>query len=136
MDAEIKRRWVEALRSGNYKQERKALIHKAHTPNGRDRYSYCCLGVLCAVLDPERIERAKFDENGNIFWNQLDLVDIEGEEPEVDDSQLLPRWAQKMAGLGEDPTVQYCSNEHSCLSGLNDELLSFTEIADLIEAQL
>ena len=40
MDAEIKRKWVEALRSGKYKQGRDQL------QNGD---TYCCLGVLCVV---------------------------------------------------------------------------------------
>ena len=40
MDAEIKRKWVEALRSGNYQQGRNHL----HRDN-----KFCCLGVLCQI---------------------------------------------------------------------------------------
>lgn len=40
MDAELKRKWVEALRSGEYEQGRLKL-----NSHGR----YCCLGVLCDV---------------------------------------------------------------------------------------
>lgn len=40
MDAEIKRKWVEALRSGKYKQTSKYLHRHG---------AYCCLGVLCIV---------------------------------------------------------------------------------------
>lgn len=40
MDAEIKRKWVEALRSGQFQQTKK-FLHK----DG----AYCCLGVLCVV---------------------------------------------------------------------------------------
>ncbi|WP_441235620.1 hypothetical protein [Bradyrhizobium sp. 930_D9_N1_4] len=40
MDANLKAKWVEALRSGEYKQARNAL---------RDGNRYCCLGVLCKV---------------------------------------------------------------------------------------
>ena len=44
MDADIKIKWIEALRSGPYPQEREAL----RTPDG-----YCCLGVLCDIVAPE-----------------------------------------------------------------------------------
>jgi hypothetical protein len=40
MDAELKKRWVAALRSGEFKQGRGLL---------RDGDQYCCLGVLCSV---------------------------------------------------------------------------------------
>ena len=38
MKPEIKQKWINALRSGEYEQGRKSL---------RDRNKYCCLGVLC-----------------------------------------------------------------------------------------
>jgi hypothetical protein len=47
MDAELKAKWVEALRSGNYVQGTLAL-RQAPFANGK-AYSYCCLGVLCEV---------------------------------------------------------------------------------------
>lgn len=40
MKPKIKKLWVEALRSGKYKQGKRAL----KTKNG-----YCCLGVLCDI---------------------------------------------------------------------------------------
>jgi hypothetical protein len=40
MDAEIKRKWVEALRSGKYAQAQGVV---------REENSFCCLGVLCDV---------------------------------------------------------------------------------------
>lgn len=45
MKAEIKRKWLEALRSGKYKQGQKRL-------RGLDN-RYCCLGVLCDVVNPD-----------------------------------------------------------------------------------
>lgn len=42
MDAEIKAKWVAALRSGEYQQGDRQL---------RDGDRYCCLGVLCEVAD-------------------------------------------------------------------------------------
>lgn len=40
MDQELKAKWVEALRSGEYKQCKGTLF---------DGVAYCCLGVLCKV---------------------------------------------------------------------------------------
>ncbi len=45
MDAEIKRKWVEALQSGKYKQARDV---RKRCADG----SYCCLGVLWEVCGP------------------------------------------------------------------------------------
>ncbi len=43
MNAEIKNRWAAALLSGNYKQGQGSL---------RVCDNFCCLGVLCDVIDP------------------------------------------------------------------------------------
>jgi hypothetical protein len=40
VDAQIKQKWIEALRSGNYEQTTGSL---------REGNRYCCLGVLCAI---------------------------------------------------------------------------------------
>jgi hypothetical protein len=42
MKAEFKQPWIDALRSGDYKQGRNAL-----NLNGR----FCCLGVLCEITN-------------------------------------------------------------------------------------
>lgn len=42
MDNGVKVKWVKALRSGNYQQTHFELT---------DGKAYCCLGVLCKVLD-------------------------------------------------------------------------------------
>lgn len=46
MNADIKTKWLEALRSGNYHQSRSALRRDwaVGKPSG-----FCCLGVLCAI---------------------------------------------------------------------------------------
>lgn len=44
MDAELKERWVAALRSGKYPQGRDNL----REPEG----GFCCLGVLCDLVAP------------------------------------------------------------------------------------
>lgn len=44
MDPEMKKRWVEALRSGKYKQGKGCLHDEVHD-------TYCCLGVLNEIED-------------------------------------------------------------------------------------
>lgn len=45
MRPDVRTKWLEALRGGGYAQGRGQL-------RGKDD-SYCCIGVLCDVLDPE-----------------------------------------------------------------------------------
>jgi hypothetical protein len=42
---ELRRKWLEALRSGEFQQGTGALKRKI----GSDRFEYCCLGVLCEI---------------------------------------------------------------------------------------
>lgn len=44
MSPELKAEWIAALRSGKYRQGQTALRTKSD--------EYCCLGVLCNIVDP------------------------------------------------------------------------------------
>lgn len=57
MDTEIKRKWVEALRSGEYMQAQGKL---------RRSDGYCCLGVLCDVTG---IELDEYGTPENQKWD-------------------------------------------------------------------
>jgi len=46
-----KDKWLEALRSKDYVQGRKRLRYKTSNED-----TYCCLGVLCDLIDPEAWE--------------------------------------------------------------------------------
>jgi len=46
MNLELKKQWVEALRSGNYQQGQYQLRSKDNC--------FCCLGVLCDIIDDKR----------------------------------------------------------------------------------
>jgi hypothetical protein len=54
MNAEIKQKWLAALRSGEYQQGKSAL---RRDEDGQRRY--CCLGVLCDLIDPNEWQPAK-----------------------------------------------------------------------------
>lgn len=46
-DKEFIRKWVDALRSGNYNQ----CKHQLRTNTKEGKSSFCCLGVACDVYD-------------------------------------------------------------------------------------
>ncbi len=97
MDSNLKKEWLSALRSGDYKQGTKVL---------RKGNSFCCLGVLCDVVDPSR-------------WNERDDRYLWGKN-------LLCFAPSFLVGWGEqNPLVR-----------MNDAGFSFLDIADWIEENL
>lgn len=69
MDAELKAKWVAALRSGDYKQGRAYLERDG---------AYCCLGVLCKILglptdDPQKTN-AGADVTSELYRPLRDLL--------------------------------------------------------------
>jgi len=110
MKQAIKKKWLAALRSGDYKQTKEAL---------RDEEGFCCLGVLC---DVHRIENKKRWQKGFNYY---------------DENTILPHEIVNWAGLKNcNPGIEDSSICISTLADLNDEGKTFKEIADIIEKQL
>lgn len=123
MNPEIKKRWVEALRSGKYQQGRQFL---AEAEEEEGIVKYCCLGVLCEVMG---IERSLQDSRYYVY----------GGGPSGGRScYYLPAEAVEQAGFTEqNPEVLVeISGRRDGLANLNDQGLSFNKIADIIEKQL
>jgi hypothetical protein len=117
MDPKVKEMWLNALRSGEYSQTQGHL----KTP-----YGFCCLGVLCDLYSKEigdtEWEKSEYYESG------ATAEYFEGKQ------EFLPESVVNWAGfVCEDPTIP---SEQKKLSELNDEGMSFKEIADLIETHL
>ena len=122
MNPRIKQRWLDALRSGEYKQTMENL---------QDSNGFCCLGVLCDLHAQER---------GMNWVRRTDGYELYGE------TQTLPLSVQEWAGLDNDiggmvdfdyerDGVMYVKSES--LPEINDTWnKNFNEIADLIETQL
>jgi len=104
---ELRKKWVEALRSGQYKQTVGVLY---------DGTGYCCLGVACKVMgvEPEtRNNNFYFDDQNSVLSinaaDKLGLKDCNGE-------------------FGTDDTILTGS-----LTTMNDDGMTFEQIADMIE---
>jgi hypothetical protein len=115
MDKEIKGKWIDALRSGKYKQGTKIL---------RRNDEYCCLGVLCDIVDPEGwtpllgfLDEGKYIHHGALEHPDDTVVKVTG---------LKDR-------IGSLEKVVGCSAN---LISLNDNAgYTFEQIADIIEEQ-
>ena len=114
MNPEIKKMWVEALRSGEYKQTTGAL---RQLDMDSALPCYCCLGVLCDLAVKAGVTNPFYENH----------------------TACLPTSVYKWAGLDTpDPEVPLGSDKIGTpLTRLNDELrMDFKTIADHIEASL
>jgi hypothetical protein len=114
----VKKKWVEALRSGKYQQTSARLA----SPTG-----YCCLGVLCEVAIESGLDINVEENHGYKRYDNLSVT--------------LPTSVSDWAFLKSDPApgdakVRTKVGCEDWLSTLNDRGVSFNEIADLIEASL
>ena len=106
------KRWLEALRSGEYRQTRGYL----HTANG-----FCCLGVGCQLFKPDDIEAVEAEGYG-VQTFKYDQNIAAGPNFVVEALGLYGDLGNRNDGIGPS------------LAGLNDDGIPFDEIADVIEA--
>lgn len=106
MDAELKKKWVEALRSGKYEKGYAQLRNEL----GR----MCCLGVLREILAPGSEEKA---EDGDAEYLSDSMSAQAGIEP-------YDAYREELEGV------------QRTLARMNDSGDSFAKIADWIEANL
>lgn len=111
MNQEIKKKWVDALRSGEYQKG---------VGNLNWGGAFCCLGVLCDIHSKET--GTKWEDSGKY----------------IDSHSYLP---DQVMGWAELPRSQFGADVmrqsvRLSLVSLNDAGVTFREIADLIEAQL
>lgn len=106
---ENRREWVEALRSGDYKQGQGNLFASKD-----DREEYCCLGVACSILG--------YKKQDIVNRSFLDSPYIENYE---DSSKFVEKPSEKF-GLRQF--------QIEALAHLNDNGVPFTDIAEVIES--
>jgi len=118
MKHEIKEKWVEALRSGEYSQTTGVL---------RDDIGFCCLGVLCDLHQKETGEGEWLQPKIN---KRIYYLDGSG----VRDSGVLTPKVMEWAGLDMDNFIIDGDSGYAAI--INDNGATFAYIADLIEKNL
>ena len=128
MNADVKQKWVEALRSGKFKQGRCHLKWEAD-----DGMRHCCLGVLCELY-VEVTDHAEWVPDPNSLIKNQILDDHNG---------TLPPDVQQWADLPiNDPHLlaqpyNKPDADYHFITELNDNLnYDFKQLAELIEKQL
>lgn len=105
------KKWVEALKSGQFQQARGQLRRKL----GRGDYAYCCLGLACELYRQDVGGRWREE---TVFGN-------------AHNSAGLPAKVAKWLGANDDALV-YLPRIGKDLAWLNDQGMTFKEIAALI----
>lgn len=100
--------WVQALRSGDYKQGRSAL---------KNPHGYCCLGVACEVFPGYPTPLTRKNNDGYTSYNN--------------NYSFLPDIVRRWLGLS---TKGGHYNGGSLVND-NDASKTFSEIADIIESR-
>ena len=125
MNKEIKELWLNALRSGEYKQCRGRLMKE--TSEGQR--SFCCLGVLTDLALKEGVIEHKWELEHNRIQMNYDYFVVNNEV-----GCLIPE-VMKWAGI-DTPDGTYYTGKNKIsdeLSTKNDRGASFKQIADIIE---
>lgn len=119
MNKDIKKEWVDVLRSGEYEQGTAYLKRDG---------KYCCLGVLCEIYK-SKTGNGKWEETTSLSNYKIERF-VDGDNRDVSGiSGTVQEWSGLNDTLGELPNGEN-------LARLNDDGMSFKEIADVIEKQL
>lgn len=122
MKTKIKKQWIAALLSGDYKQGRGRLALIVSD----DETRYCCLGVLCELAVKEGIVEKEKAMDG-YHYKYFSDHDVH--------MSVLPKAVQTWAGLDTYYGWQNLTTGQS-LTSLNDAGRSFENIAQVIEEKL
>lgn len=101
------KKWVAALRSGEYKQTKNYL---------KNNEGFCCLGVLCDL----------YAKDAGVAWNGARFMGS---------FQTPPRVVLEWAALREPDGDHRAAGMHTSLTARNDNGCSFSKIADIIESE-
>jgi hypothetical protein len=124
-------KWVDALRSGKYKQGQKAL-----TVIAGDEELDCCLGVACKVAIENGLELETHTEFKSIGFG-AEIVNKHLRFYDHSSYGTLPTKVAIWLGLStNDGTYTLPGNNNSCvLTSDNDSGVPFDQIAATIESQ-
>lgn len=145
MNEEVKKEWIDRLRSGRYNQTSGKL---------RREGGFCCLGVLCEIARDKEIVTLEGDEIYSRYVTLNNRIDAEVAVPPesvVSFSDLgsqnpniyfTPEEYQVLVDRGVSPEAFYASaqggsiNYITNLATLNDNGATFSLVAEVIEQKL
>jgi len=126
MNEEVKKKWIAALRSGEYEQGQSRLRPSEDT--------YCCLGVLCDLYVKETgIGEWRDDDVAFQYGRFKDAYIFRHPDEEAVRSHLpnkVLEWADMETEMGK---IRLASGKNTTLILLNDRGSSFEEIAQALE---
>ncbi len=139
MNPEIKQKWVDALRSGEYEQGN----GKLYSGQG-----YCCLGVLCDLYSKENNLKWEF-RGDDVIKTEDEVVPSQLQKCDYfyfdDESEFLPNSVQEWAQLSvnnpqvkvevEEETEEEAFFYFDEIANLNDVGYTFPQLANIIEDQ-
>lgn len=153
INPEVKAKWLDALRSGQYTQTT-GVLHQAIAMPDRP-VGFCCLGVLCEVAIQEGVNLTpKDDGTGRVmyqspapsssaqstFSNLSTLPTVVGQWAGFHDQDggigVLPTEARASVPRIDPATGETYEAEATTLAEFNDSGYDFNQIADLIEKHL
>lgn len=120
--SELQKKWIQALESGKYTQGRGKLKEKT-SANGT--CAYCCLGVLCEIIAPEKFTLPKPNES------PLTLLGVQVNPSNAycfgdpNRNSFPPTEILNQVGLDDDDAW--------ILAKINDDGYSFQEIANKLK---
>lgn len=125
--AEHRKQWIEALRSGRFSQTREKL---------RDENGYCCLGVVCELAGIEAEDGAYYyvyeDEYLTLPQAGREWLGVRSPNPCLD----IPEEVRSLGVQGHHPDSEEADayvEWPTDVAALNDQGLTFNQLADLIE---
>lgn len=144
MKSEIKKLWVDALRSGNYPQAHDVMFRsqEAAEYNEDSQAGYCCLGVLASIYCEQTgkdFEDYAWNECINETPQGQEFFDWLGVEYNAHSSPNLSSGDKPYNPIvckGEDIEHAFAADEIR-IAALNDSRsYTFSQLADLIEEKL
>jgi hypothetical protein len=113
MNRDVGKKWIDALRSGEFKQ--------GHGQLKDDKDNYCCLGVLTAIYNED-------NPNARVTLNDMVLCEAVTEWAEIKDIDSSHNAGGKR---GDKPSLWELND-----GAFNMRCHTFLEIADIIEAEM
>jgi hypothetical protein len=119
MDPVVKKKWLAALRSGEYEQGKNYLENAG---------KFCCLGVLCDLAVKEGVIQKSPSKDNEQLICYPDEVKYFGYAHNV-----LPNKVKEWSKILTDDGEYHSENINFLLSNLNDSGKTFEQIAKYIE---